>query len=74
MAIRATDFAVLVVDLEFGPLVPTNAPSELLRLVLGVSDVARSLSAVPLDLPAAVLVWHHAMGVSCHEQSPFLNR
>ena len=66
MAVRATDFAILIVNVELGALVAADGPTDLLGLGLGFGDAACLLASVALDLPAAILVRHDAMGVSCH--------
>lgn len=66
VAVGTFDRPILAVDLKFGLLIAADVTASFFSFGLSVCTVAGALDTISLDLPAAVLVWHHSVGISCH--------
>lgn len=72
VAVRPLDGSILAMDLKLGVLITADFAADLLGGCLGLSTMACARSTITLDLPTAILVRHHSVGITCH--SRFLSK
>lgn len=63
VAITLADAAILVVDAQLGFLVTAHLPSIVDCILLPIEMSRGALTAATLNIPPAIMVWHHMMGV-----------
>ena len=63
MAVALADAAILVMDAQFGFLIAAHLPTVVDRVLFPIEMSRGALTAATLNIPPAIVVWHHMMGV-----------